>query len=376
VLLTHWGGWTIAYADSTTEKIIVFFQYIFELLLWKGGGIHPGVIIFIVLSGFCIHLPQALMPDKLRKSGFWRLFILKRSIRILPVFWVALFLGVISVWLIGIKNFDNMTLTGGNVQIINSDMLFSILGVSEIARFFGVSALYPGNGPLTTVAVEILLYAIYPFLLFLNKRYGLVALVVFGLLMYSIIILSRFVGIESTYLHGTWFEFVIYWIIGAVSAEFYVKETIKNNIRSIKLSNIIIVTYLCYLALISFLSIKGLHVVTTLLLALLTGGLLVELVNFEEKLSPRQAKIVKIMAKLGKRSYSLYVVHTPVIFTSLWFLSSHTNVPIFSYSLAILIIVFIATELMYRFVENPTHHYARKLQQKKNLNLVNDINSN
>jgi len=375
VLLTHWGGWTIGYADTTTQKIIVLFQYIFELLLWRGGGIHPGVIIFIVLSGFCIHLPQAITPDKLCKSGFWRTFTLKRSTRILPVFWAALVLGVISVWLMGNENTNDMTQNGGNVQVINQDLLFSILGISEIARFFGVTALYPGNGPLTTVAVEILLYAIYPFLLFLNKRYGLVALVGFGLLMYSIIVWARLLGVESTYLHGTWFEFVIYWIIGAVSAEVYAKEATKNNSTSIKILKLAAVIYLCYLALITFLHIKGLHVLTTVLLSLLTGGLLIGLVNLERKLSPRQAKIAKVMAQLGTRSYSLYVVHTPVIFTTLWFLSAYTKLPLFIYPFLTLMVVIISTELMFRFVERPTHQYARQLRRKQKENIQIDGNN-
>ena len=360
VLLSHWGGWTIDFADTTTQKIIVFFQYTFQLLLWGGGGVHPGVIIFIVLSGFCIHLPQAIEPDKLNRSEFWRIFAIRRCSRILPVFWVGLILGMMSVWMISFEYTNIITHIAGNDQIINGDLLFSIAGISEIVRFFGVSALYPGNGPLSTVAVEIILYGSYPFFLFLHKRYGLVALIGFGLIMYSIIVLSRLMGVESSFLHGTWFEFVIYWIIGAVSAGIYVKGATKNNSGLFKLILLVAVTYLCYFLLITFVYIKGFHVVTTVLLALLTGGMLISLLTLESKLSKRQTRIAAVMALIGERSYSLYVVHTPVIFATLWFLSVYTKLPIFSYPLVTLIIVFIATELMFRYVEQPTHHYARQ----------------
>jgi len=153
VLLSHWGVWTIDFADTTTQKIIVLFQYNFQLLLWGGGGVHPGVIIFIVLSGFCIHLPQAIAPDKLNKSDFWQIFAIRRCSRILPVFWVGLILGVISVWLMSLEYTNIMMATEGNGQLINKNLFFSIAGISEIVRYFGVSALYPGNGPLSTVAV-------------------------------------------------------------------------------------------------------------------------------------------------------------------------------------------------------------------------------
>jgi peptidoglycan/LPS O-acetylase OafA/YrhL len=359
VLLTHWGGWTVSFADDTTSQIIGFWQKAFGFLLWGGGGIHPGVIIFIVLSGFCIHLPQAMAPDKLNKAGFWRIFILRRSSRIMPVFWIALFLGLISVWLIGTEY------TGEKGQVVNGDVFFSIFGIAEIARFFGVTALYPGNGPLSTVAVEMLLYASYPLFLFIHKRYGFAALLGFSLLMYSSIVWARLLGVEPSYLHGTWFEFVIYWIIGAVSAGVFAKGSIKNNYAVVKLALHVGVGYLCYLGLITFVQIKGFHVVTSLLLALLTGGVLISLLTLESKLSQQQTRIAAVMALLGGRSYSLYVVHTPVIFTTLWFLSAHTTLPIFSYPLLTLMVVLIATELMFRFVEQPSHQYARHWRQQK-----------
>ena len=360
VLLAHWGGWTIAFADATTQNVIIALQNIFQLLLWRGGGIHPGVIIFIVLSGFCIHLPQASAPDKLSSAGFWQIYALRRSSRILPVFWVALLFGAISVWLMGFGYAGEVAHTGGNGQVNNGDLLFSIFGIAEIARFFGVIELYPGNGPLSTVAVEMLLYASYPFFLVIHKRHGLAALVGFGLLMYSSVVLARFLGVEPSHLHGTWFEFVIYWIIGAISAEVYAKGHIRQNSGLMKLTLLVVCGYLFYLLLITFVHIKGFHVVTTLLLALLTGGVLIILLILEDKLTQPQNRIAARMAVVGARSYSLYVVHTPAIFTMLWFLRANTRLPIFSYPWITLLAAVIATELMYRFVEQPSHELARQ----------------
>jgi peptidoglycan/LPS O-acetylase OafA/YrhL len=65
------------------------------------------------------------------------------------------------------------------------------------------------------------------------------------------------------------------------------------------------------------------------------------------------------MAIVGARSYSLYVVHTPFIFMTIWFFSKYTSLPELSYSVLTLMVVFIATELMFRFVEKPSHRYAQ-----------------
>ena len=272
----------------------------------------------------------------------------------MPVFWVALLLGVISVLLM------NPTVANPNAQAINGDLLFSVFGIAEIIRFFGVTALYPGNGPLSTVAVEMLLYASYPLFLFIHKLYGLIALLLFGLFLYSSIIFARMLGIDPLFLQGTWFEFVLYWLIGAVSAGFYVNWCKKTGNKSL-IKKILIVAsgYLFYLLLISFVHIKGFYVVTTLLLALLTGASLIILLTLESKLSKRQTKIAAIMAIVGARSYSLYVVHTPVIFITIWFFSKYTSLPELSYSVLTLMVVFIATELMFRFVEKPSHRYAQ-----------------
>jgi peptidoglycan/LPS O-acetylase OafA/YrhL len=356
VLLSHWGGWTLPYGDAVTTKVIVFYQDIFQMLLWRGGGIHPGVIVFIVLSGFCIHLPQAIDAGKLVQPGFWKVFAVRRSRRILPVYWAALLIGVISIWLAG------SAYMGEKGQVVNSDLFFSILGVAEISRFFGVTALYPGNGPLGTVAVEMLLYASYPLFLLIHRRCGLRALVGFGLLMYFGVALARLIGIDANRMHGTYFEFVIYWIIGAVSAGAYATQNIDRSGISLRLWLMVTVGYFLYFVLITYVKIKGFHVVTTLLLASLTGIALISLLALENQLSQKQSGIAGIMAALGARSYSLYVVHTPVIFTSLWFFTTHTDLAIVSYPALALIAVFISTEILFRLVERPSHHYARQFK--------------
>jgi peptidoglycan/LPS O-acetylase OafA/YrhL len=84
VLLTHWGGLTEKYADQFTKKIILILQVPINLI-WQGGGTHPGVVIFIVLSGFCIHLSVEKNIKQIKNKYFWKIYYLRRSIRIYPV---------------------------------------------------------------------------------------------------------------------------------------------------------------------------------------------------------------------------------------------------------------------------------------------------
>lgn len=250
--------------------------------------------------------------------------------------------------------------TGEKGQPVNGDLFFSIFGIAEIVRLFGVTALYPGNGPLSTVAVEMLLYASYPLFLLIHKRYNVVLLVGFGLLLYFGVVIARMSGINPNHLHGIYFEFVIYWIIGAVSAGIYASQSINRNGVHAKFALLVAFVFLFYVLMINFVNVKGFHVVTTLLLAITTGGLLIVMLTMESKFSKKHTKAAGYMAVLGERSYSLYVVHTPVIFSTLWFLSEHTKLPAFTYPMLTLILVFVSTELLFRLVERPSHQYAKR----------------
>lgn len=64
-----------------------YFDFIAQVLLstiWL-SGVHPGVLIFIVLSGFVIHYPHAI---KLKKTSNYLIdtksFITRRFIRVYP----------------------------------------------------------------------------------------------------------------------------------------------------------------------------------------------------------------------------------------------------------------------------------------------------
>ena len=271
----------------------------------------------------------------------------------MPTYWTALTIGLIGVLITGIGN-DSVN------SKISFELFFSVIGVAEIARFFGCSTLYPGNTPLTTVGVEMLLYASYPFFIFLYRKFGLTALIGFGLICYSGVVVARLQGTPPLLIHGTYFEFVLYWIIGAVSASIYVSHTTSKT-HSIWLKAITVAIITIYFTTTHLLKIKGLHVVTTPILAISTGLSLILLLRFEQNDKTPPVKIGAGLADLGERSYSLYVIHTPIILTSLYLLG-HTNLPHAIYPWLTLLFTLIATEILYHLIERPCHNYARNLR--------------
>ena len=353
VLISHWGGWTHKFQNEITVDIVRLLQLPIKII-WQAGGIHPGVIVFIVLSGFCIHLPCAKNPTLSELPGFWSVYAKRRIIRIYPVYWVALIVGLITALTISTTTYY----LGGILLSLTP----SLLGISEIARHFEVfNYIHLGNEPLSTVAVEILLYACYPAFIFLLRREKLKQLFFIAVTFYGLIVCLRFLGISPYKLHGTFFEFYFYWIWGAFCAEMTFQKNIRQSTRRIASATILL--GFIYLFLVSFFKIKGIHVATTLLLSLTTGLMIASMIRVEERKPTLIRKLFSPLAKCGERGYSLYVMHTPIIFFSLWVIPK-SALPDWTIPWLTLMAVFIGTELCYKIVEKPSHLLAQKLRIK------------
>ncbi len=346
IFLTHWGRWVIDYAAEPSKSIIEAPLRILKFI-WQGGGIHPGVIVFIVLSGFCIHLPQARSAKVLEETGFWKFYAIRRAVRILPIYWVALLFGILSTWIMSDSN-----------PVL--PLAFSFSGVAEIARFFvPPKNLYPGNRPLSTVAVEILLYASYPLFIRVYQKRGLSTLLGIGLLFYSFVGVLRYLRVPPALINGTYFEFVIYWLIGALCAHFFyfdIRHQIVNR-RTLASSALLVAVYLI---LTHIIHIKGFHVVTTLLLAIATGVTLVALLSLEFHNKLPLANGRRVLAFWGERSYSLYVIHTPMILLTRLYCDRYLHISSYVPWIA-LIITLLAAEFIFKAVEAPSHRLARRL---------------
>ncbi len=138
--------------SSLMYYIVDTYQNAFREFIWSNGGLHPGVIVFIVLSGFCIHMSLAKNEKCLNKS-YWKYYFRRRFFRIYPVMVAGMILGLIAYTIDKIPSIDLI----GNF----------------LANLFLLSAFLPldapaGNEILLTVVVECVLYSCYPFILYLT----------------------------------------------------------------------------------------------------------------------------------------------------------------------------------------------------------------
>ena len=97
VFFVHWDGSIkpiALYKHQDNELLFDIIFQVFKSILWANEGLHPGVVAFVVLSGFCIHLAQSskdiAFPKEKQILGK---YFLRRFIRIYPVFLFSLALG-------------------------------------------------------------------------------------------------------------------------------------------------------------------------------------------------------------------------------------------------------------------------------------------
>lgn len=145
VLKSHWNYFDIEKLGWFKEYLTTYSKYETYFLL-NNRFIHPGVLIFIVLSGFIIHYTnKTSVTDADCKWSL--LFILKRFARIYPVFILALTAGL------AVQHFFYQRLTHYdlNVFLYNAFMLYGLDYIQPPAV----------NNILVTIQSEFWLYAFY-----------------------------------------------------------------------------------------------------------------------------------------------------------------------------------------------------------------------
>jgi peptidoglycan/LPS O-acetylase OafA/YrhL len=323
VALTHTTQHlTATFIASAAE----FFASLFQYTLWANSGLHPGIIVFIVLSGFCIHLPVARDGELPSKPGFWTVYWKRRVIRIVPVFLLGCALGALAAMPYGAKELAD---TGRAVAFY---------------AFFPIGQI-PGNGILGTVIVEMWLYVFYPVTLFIHRRYGAAKLLSIAFVIYLIPPLLVVNGVISVWAESSWFAFYLYWTSGMLSA-----EAAYNSKRNIPMW-LVCSAFLAYVAVGNLVQIKGAHFAISLFFALWVGALLFVLVK-------RHYHPWKFWVRLGEVSYTLYVVHWPAILLWVSFVGLSTILG----QLGFLAFLSATTIVLYLLVERPSHRFAKSFR--------------
>ncbi|MCA9880650.1 MAG: acyltransferase, partial [Thermomicrobiales bacterium] len=167
VVFTHLIPWTqVAQGAEAMPGPLVAGRAFATRLFQPSAELGPGVLAFIVLSGYCIH-----RAGFRASGGSIARYAVRRTFRILPVFIVATMIGIAG-FLTALR-LDPIvgTQLSGTIAIDPACVAAKLAGVAALVPVFHPCS-YAGNAPLTTVMVEFWLYVAYAVLFWLFIRRG------------------------------------------------------------------------------------------------------------------------------------------------------------------------------------------------------------
>lgn len=326
IIAGHVAGWT--------GSAGWFFKFvrICTSFTQPGGETNAGVILFIVLSGYCIHRNRLECLTNKSVIDFYR----KRIVRIMPLFLFGTIIGVLF-WMLSF-NADITSRCTATYAISLRAILLKITGINVIIPF-AYSDTYLGNAPLVTVEVLLYLYAAYPLILLLEENFRRIWKVLFGLLWALVFLLSFKNGYYNWWNNACVISFLPFWYMGGVSNN----HKNKGNLCA-KLTISVLLYIVLYILLIS---VDGGNFDITILYLiaesrkLIMGFIFANIIEFFDVEKP-----VKIMTfglkDIGSISFSLYAVHAPV---AIFFIAAGADV------MTVLIGIFLSGTVCYILVE-------------------------
>ena len=266
--------------------------WLLKLTAWLDHGVFA-VVVFIVISGFCLMLP-VMKRDGTLGAGGARNFFQRRARRILPPYYAAL---ALSIFLgAGLLAAQTHTLYDESRPITAWGVVAHILLIQNLH----VGTLYQISSPFWSIAVECQIYLLFPLLLLLRRRMGNVAVLgttyIAGLTVGSLVDRTPFAGLSPMY--------PFYFALGMFAAEVICGKRTKLYV------------WIGASAAVVFLAFS----LNPVLLNMLWAHLLVAICGMCALIVCAQwpgnplARLCawRPVAWVGSFSYSLYLVHFPV----------------------------------------------------------------
>lgn len=322
-------------------------------------GLHPGVTTLIVLSGFSVHLAHTKASETETSISYWARFARRRVLRIAPVYWLAVLLGLLSLAIRVDWGSPGGSLLANLLSTVSGNVLPICLKITFLSGLWPTEEAALGNGILSIVATQMWLYAAYPLVILVLRRAGwLVLLVVAGTMQAGALGLL-FVGVKPVQAGSGFLALFLYWAIGVLAAESY-GSTVRKGTCSPWHWWVVVASFFAYL-LLGYLNFRAAEGIRTAVLAFAVAGLVYSSMLTERKHPTAGSLIARSLAAIGKRSYSLYAVQTPIIFISVGLVAASPLSGILVERCAPLIGVCAVTLLVYQFVEARTQGLSRFL---------------
>ena len=312
VFLSHWHLWSNFSPRGGFERglhgVLDAIHDATRALTWPTGGHHPAVLGFFVLSGFCIHYPYEWRQHHGQiATPSWADYFRNRFRRIMPVYWAACLLGL------GFVVVQTLRPMPDSLLALHADSPWRHIAV----RFVGIAGLFPeeifaGNYLLNTVAVEMVMYALYP-LIHRFAAQGAWRGLGFTFLALHGFAIALLPWVTAYWVFNSVFMLGIFWYAGALAAHLFVSRGWRASGAQLGLA------WACFLGAKLVPGFYGL----TLIKQAAWGGVCMLGISWalrREEISPSAGELAPIRAlrRAGQLSYALYAVHTPVIMLTTW----------------------------------------------------------
>jgi peptidoglycan/LPS O-acetylase OafA/YrhL len=319
-----------------------------------------GVMLFFVISGFCIHFPYA-SPQGRSFSAVE--YTVRRFFRIYPPYLVVVLFSLLVEWIV--VQMGDLSTVNWKLNLLSAFMLQNWTGFQPVA-----------NPAFWTLPVEVEFYLLFP-------------LIFWGLKSFSItwtVILSGVVTLISTAIYAAYGpliagHFALYWLMwvgGAALAELYQRKRLTSPRGWI--------IGLAFLFFIIALEATAHHLNSGnkptpgrygFIQDGLDAGIHLEfglcflvLIWWSVCNQGWYARIPVFIAGflglLGQISYSLYLIHMPLFFLCghLWIHHFGTKPVNFLVGLPFCILAVAIAALLYKFVEEPSHFLGRSMARR------------
>ncbi len=299
---------------------------------------HLPVLVFFLISGFCIHFRQAQKLASARTGSWWHPFDIgsfgwRRIRRLYPPLLAAL---AITALLDYVGMHLNASYYAGQSQYDSFNVYLSqnghdwwtLLGSATFqAGLLGFNV-FGTDLPLWSLSYEFWFYALYPLVLIAATRFGPRGVLVVSMPVSALALIA--VLDDPTWV-GAWLpRLLTYWVVwaaGALLAEAYV-----GRIRLRGLGMLVPWALLVIVADALNFAHPVIAMEEPVRDLIWSAGLVVllawALLECPAAVAPRVHRFAASATPLGNISYSLYVVHMPVLFLlSAWWLSAHSALP-------------------------------------------------
>ena len=325
---------------SQLPKIIKFF-------LFRGFTFGAyAVVLFIVLSGFCLMLP--ILRNNGKMKGSFKEFFLRRAKRILPPYYITLIISVgLSLTLL------SNPVGGGLWNICIPITLQGIVTHLFLIHDIFKSDIFQSNSSLWSIAVEWRIYFLFPLLVIFWEKWGGIKTTTIALggsyLLFSILSLFQFFNAGPP---GSSLHYIALFSGGMLAADISFSETELNRQlrKNVPWTLLTIVLLMIAIPSAGIRSMGGISWILSDLSAGLTSiCLLITIMSF-----PKHPinKILnwKPLVKLGCFSYSIYLIHLPLVQLFYQYISRPLNLsPVLEVTLMYLIGVPLVIAISYVF---------------------------